>query len=214
VSRIAAAILAGGHGARLGGADKARLLFAGRRLIDHAIGAAATADLILVMRGANPALPGLPANAICLPDLSSATGGPLAGFAAAVAHLLVAESPPEFLLTLAVDAPFHPENFTAAAEEKLRQGQGAAIACYGGQPYPTNGLWRLAMLADLPRRVLAGAAPRSLMALAGELDALHLDWPEAAGGNPFDNVNTLADLLALQRRAKRNFGLGKAEQTR
>jgi molybdopterin-guanine dinucleotide biosynthesis protein A len=214
VSRIAAAILAGGHGVRLGDVDKARLLFAGRRLIDHAIGAVGTADPVLVMRGANAALPGLPANAACLPDLASATGGPLAGLAAAVAHLLVAESPPGFLLTLAVDTPFHPADFAEAAEERLRRGHRAAIACYGGQPYPTSGLWRLAILADLPRRVLAGTAPRSLMALAGEIEAQHLDWPEAVGGNPFDNVNTLADLLALQRRAKRNFGLGKAEQTR
>jgi molybdopterin-guanine dinucleotide biosynthesis protein A len=154
------------------------------------------------------------ANADGIPDLAAPVAGPLAGFAAAVAHLMTVESPPEFLLTLAVDTPFHPREFAAVAAERLDQGQLAVIAAHGGQAYPTNGLWRLAVLADLPRRVLAGQAPKSLMALASELGALNLDSPEAAGGNPFDNVNTLSELLALERRAMRNFGLGKAEQTR
>jgi molybdopterin-guanine dinucleotide biosynthesis protein A len=202
---MAAAILAGGRGARLGGVDKARLKLAGKRLIDHAIAIAGDASPVLLMRGAN---------AGGLPDLAAPVAGPLAGLAAAVAHLMTVESPPDFLLTLAVDTPFHPQDFATAAAEKLDQGHLAVIAAYGGQAYPTNGLWRLAVLADLPRRVLAGQAPKSLMALAGELGALHLDWPEVAGGNPFDNVNTLTELLALERRAMRNFGLGKAEQTR
>jgi molybdopterin-guanine dinucleotide biosynthesis protein A len=119
-----------------------------------------------------------------------------------------------YLLTLAVDTPFHPKSFAAIARERLDQGALAAIASYNGQAYPTNALWRLAVLADLPRRALAGKAPKSIMALAGELGAVHLDWSEEAGGDPFDNANTVFELMNLERRAIRNFGLGKAKQTR
>jgi molybdopterin-guanine dinucleotide biosynthesis protein A len=141
-------------------------------------------------------------------------GGPLAGLVAAVAHLMTVDSPPDYLLTLAVDTPFHPKSFAAIARERLDQGDLAAIAAYNGQAYPTNALWRLAVLADLPRRAMGGQAPRSMMALAGELGAIHLDWPEEVGGNPFDNANTVFELMNLERRAIRNFGLGKANQTR
>lgn len=214
MSRIAAAILAGGRGERLGGVDKAQLKLGGRRLIDHALDAAGDAEPILVLRAAGARPLSLPADITCLPDLAVSLGGPLAGLVAAVAHLMTVDSPPDYLLTLAVDTPFHPKSFAAIARERLDQGDLAAIAAYNGQAYPTNALWRLAVLADLPRRAMGGQAPRSMMALAGELGAIHLDWPEEVGGNPFDNANTVFELMNLERRAIRNFGLGKANQTR
>ncbi|AKR55654.1 Molybdopterin-guanine dinucleotide biosynthesis protein MobA [Devosia sp. H5989] len=203
MSRVAAVILAGGLGTRLGGVRKATLKVGGARLIDLTLSALAAADTIVVSSGAiPPAALSLPPGIAALPDLHPESRGPLAGLAAASAHFLRGAQPPEIIVCAPVDTPFLPPDFLARAVALLDAGAPAAVARYAGQAYPTTSAWRLSLLADLPRRLLANQGPPSLKHLAQELSAEPLEWENQPSGDPFANVNTLKDLLDLERRLR------------
>ncbi len=198
---IAAVILAGGRGERLGGAVKATIRVGGIRLIDRSFTAVAGATPILVANGrVDLADFGRERNRTFVPDVEGDVSGPLAGLAGAVAWLGARPALPDFILTVAVDTPFFPTAFLERALGGVGDA-GAIVARHLGQNYPTNALWRFAAIADLPVRVAQGTAPGSLKRLLAELGAGTLDWPEEAGGNPFANVNTPDDLIALRARA-------------
>ncbi len=198
VSRIGAVILAGGKGERLGGAVKATVTVGGVPLIQRVLDRVAACSPIVVAHGPHDiAALALPADVIPVADLPSGYAGPLAGFAAAVAAL---PEEVELLVCAAVDAPFLPVDYV----ERLVAGLGeapAAIASYEGQPYPTNSIWRLALVRDLPSQVVAGTAPRSLKSLAAAVGWLSVEWPRDPSGDPFANVNTPADLARAEARA-------------
>lgn len=196
-------ILAGGRGERLGGAVKADLAVGGVRLIERHRAALEPLGFTLLASIGHFALDDLelPAALVPIADLADGPAGPLAGVAAAMAWCLRAPEQPNFLLSVAVDTPFFPPEFVRAAKELIGAGTGAVVARHRGQDYPTNALWNFARLADLPQRTRSGTAPKSLKALAAELGAVGLEWPEMKGGDPFANANTPADLAALDARA-------------
>lgn len=202
--RLATLILAGGKGERLGGAMKANVTVGGVRLLERVSAALGAADVALIsVGGFDPAELGLLAGQVGVADLATDYAGPLAGVAAAIDWCNRAAEQPALLLTAAVDTPFLPADFAAKMLAALPEGAPAIIASYDGQDYPTNALWRLNALRDLPARVVAGTAPHSLRRLAAEVGAVTFDWPESPDGDPFANVNTPADLAALEARAAR-----------
>jgi molybdopterin-guanine dinucleotide biosynthesis protein A len=200
-ARVAAVILAGGRGERLGGVVKANLVVGGTRLLERVAGAIEPVDAVLIAHGAAaPEALYLMPWQTPVPDLDTGYAGPLAGLAGAVAWCTTNEEPPDILVTAAVDTPFLPKHFAALMVEALGDGS-ALVARHGGQDYPTNAAWRLSAIAGLPERLRAGTAPHSLRKLAAELSAGVLDWPESHGGDPFANANTPAELAALEARA-------------
>jgi molybdopterin-guanine dinucleotide biosynthesis protein A len=201
MARIAAVILAGGRGERLGGVNKANIRVGGVTLLDRVAARLAAADHLLIAHGnLDPASLSLAPGQIPLPDLPANYAGPLAGVAAAAAWCLAQRNAPEILVCAAVDAPFLPEAYLPRLVEALDTAP-AAICRHAGQDYPTNSAWRLSALATLTADLVAGTAPHSLKRLGAALGAAFLDWPESDGGDPFANANTPEDLLALQRRA-------------
>jgi len=201
MSGIAALVLAGGRGERLGGVRKAALKIGGRRLIDRAAANLAPhcAPLIVSTGRIEPVLLGLPAGATPLPDLDLPIGGPLAGILALADRLRSRDEPIDLVVSLAVDTPLVPKDFVP----RLLAGLGGAAAAYatcGENFYPTNAIWRRSALEQLADRVRRGAAPRSIRVFLQEIGAVTADWPDG-DGDPFANVNTLADLLSLERRA-------------
>ena len=198
---IAGLILAGGRGERLGGAIKSGLVVGGVRLLDRVADRLAGCAPLLVAHGRiDPELLGLGAAMIAVRDLEGDYAGPLAGLAGAMAYLNTLSTPPELLVSVAVDTPFLPVDFVERLVGGLGEGA-AAVAAYAGQPYPTNAIWRVARFRDLPERVAAGSAPRSLKSLAAAAGGVDLAWPVTAAGDPFANVNTPADLAELEHRA-------------
>ena len=200
--RIAAVILAGGRGRRMGGAIKANIVVGGRPLLQRVTEALGqTPSPIIVAHGATPAADlGMSSAHLAVPDLAVPYGGPLVGLAAAVAHCSGLREPPDALVSVAVDTPLMPADFVERLAAALRSDYPAVIARYAGQDYPTNAIWRLAAIRDLPLALAAGSAPRSLRGLAAGLGATFLDWPLSPGGDPFVNVNTPADLATLEAR--------------
>ena len=194
-----AVIIAGGKGERLGGVRKAELRIGGRRLIDRVADALHDAARpILVATGHGPPPAG---DYLGVADLDDSFGGPLAGLAAAVGWLARHGLHDGLIASVTVDTPFLPRDFIAVMTEAL--GDGAAVSArWGEQLYPPNTLWRLSAMATLPQRVRTGVAPNSPKALLAELGATSHDWQPASTVNPFDNLNTLTDLVRLQRRAR------------
>jgi molybdopterin-guanine dinucleotide biosynthesis protein A len=114
----AAVILAGGSGARLGGADKAALEHAGLPLLEHALRAVAgAAEVVVVGPEAETS------RRVTFTRETPTGGGPLAGLAAGVAAL---PQTPDLVVVLAVDMP----RVTAATVRRLLDAVGDGDAAW------------------------------------------------------------------------------------
>lgn len=197
MSPIHAVIIAGGRGERLGGVRKADLLIGGRRLVDRVAGAFGMIEspLMIAVGPLNDGR-GARGGALAVLDIQAPVGGPLAGLAAAVESLGERGIATGLLASAAVDTPFMPADFVARLAASRGQAP-AAFAAWDQQFYPPNALWRLETIRDLPARMRAGTAPSSLKVLLQELGAQPADWRKFMKSNPFLNINTLADVVAL-----------------
>ena len=195
-TRIAAVILAGGRGERLGGVNKAEIVFGGERLIERVVRAVGGSDPLLVAVGSTGYVPpiGRP-----IPDLPGDYAGPVAGVAAAIDSMSGLSA--EWLLSLAVDTPFFPLDFVGRAIA-IAGDADCILGCFGSQDYPTNALWRLEAIRTLPDSVRAGSAPRSLKRLAATLRTTRLDYAKLSADDPFLNANTPQDLKNLALRLR------------
>lgn len=196
---IHALILAGGHGSRLGDVRKDTIRLGGISLLDRVAGQLRdVSTTLLISTGAEIAVNR--EGAVTVPDLDLPIGGPLAGLIAAVEHLS-GGGPGDVLLTVAVDTPFLPNDYVRRLVAALGGGAIAAQAGWRDNFYPTNAIWRLSTLRELPARARSGAAPKSPKALLERAGAASVDWSDTHQADPFANINTLADLVALTRRA-------------
>jgi len=198
---VGALILAGGRGERLGGTIKSELDVGGIRLLERVADRLSICAPLLVAHGRlDPVSLHLTPRMVPVPDLAGDYAGPLAGMGGAVAYLASCATMPDLLVSVAVDTPFLPDDFVDALLASLRDAP-CAVAAYGGQPYPTNAVWRPALLLDLPGRIAAGTAPRSLKSLAASLGGKTVEWPRSNAGDPFANINTPEELAAARHRA-------------
>lgn len=194
-----AVIIAGGQGQRLGGARKADIRIGGITMLERVADALTSAARpVIVATGPHGASLALGPDYIGVSDLDSNGGGPLAGLAAAVASLRSRGITKGALVSVAVDTPFLPADYTQRLLAALTTAP-SAFAAWGDGFYPPNAAWRLEAIADLPERA---SAYGSLKALHQSLGGARVAWDDAAD-NPFDNLNTLQDLVALQKRANR-----------
>jgi molybdopterin-guanine dinucleotide biosynthesis protein A len=196
MTRVAAVILAGGKGERLGGVNKALIEVAGMTLLDRALAVTARSEVRLLAVGPVAWAPGRDIE--CIVDLPTDYAGPLAGVAAAVAQL--ASTPPQVLFSLAVDTPLFPGDFLDRALPLLATAP-VVLASYGGQDYPTNAVWRFDAIATLADTVRDGTSPHSLKRLAEGLGAIRLDYANITATDPFLNANTPEELAFLRLQA-------------
>lgn len=198
MSRTFGLILAGGEGSRLGGVRKADLRIGGVRLLERVsrIFEAQVAELLIASGQEGTIGPHA-----CILDESTTRMGPLAGIRAAVRYLETRAGAGDMLVTAAVDAPFLPSDYIKRLSQAAAE-SGAAYAAWGDNIYPTNSAWRIGALRDALEETSESAGPKSILR---KLDAVAVDWTAGAATDPFSNLNTLDDLIALQRRA---FALG------
>lgn len=188
--KIAAIVLAGGEGRRIGGGKPLRRL-RGRPLLDHAVTQVRQWTDAVAVGVRDPDQIGGSSAEIVLDDPS--LEGPLAGLAAGLRWARGRQS--EGLLALPSDMPFLPSDLKDRLLEAIGA-KAAAIASSDGRLHPVCGLWRVTALEQL--QDYADSGRRSLRGLAQEVGFVAVDWP-AEPLDPFFNINRPEDLDAAER---------------
>ena len=186
---IAAVVLAGGEGRRIGGAKPQRTL-AGRTLLERAVGQASAFSDLTAVAVRDPAQTKVPSGLVVIED--APCEGPLGGLAAALAF--TRSRGRAAVLTLPCDMPLVPADLSSRLAAALGD-HVAALAASGGRLHPVCGLWRTAALDILS--AYAGTGQRSLKGFAATVGFATVDWlPEPI--DPFFNVNTADDMARAE----------------
>lgn len=188
---FAGVVLAGGRAERMGGSDKCLLTLGGRPILSHILDRFSPQVGTVVLNANGPAERfstfGLSVITDPVADIGP-LGGVLAGLSWAREKRMAA------IVTVAGDTPFLPADLVA----RLNEGRGGAEtivqAASGGRVHPTFALWPTALADDL-RLFLEENGASSVRAFAGgRHEATIVDFPRAAGRDPFFNINTPRDL--------------------
>lgn len=190
---IAGVILAGGLARRMGGGDKALIDLGGRPLVAHVIARLSPqTDRIILNANGDPerfAEFDLPV----VPDPIEGAAGPLAGVLAGLEWASVNCPACSWIVTVAADTPFFPENLvdrlTASCQER---GGDMACATSNGRAHPVFGLWPIALVDDL-RKALVEQGIRKVDQWTGQYNCVETDF-ETDQIDPFFNVNRPEDL--------------------
>jgi len=207
---IAVVILAGGGGRRLGGVIKANIKLNGKSLFDRVAANVENIEgphILSIGDIAPDIFPTRPNSFpsahewVLLNDLHKKAIGPMAGLAAAVAYLNRREENIDYLLSVAVDSPLFPSFFCPEALEVLTDDVDVVVASHGGQIYPTNALWRLDSIVNLPDN-LQGLANFGVKGLLRQLRVHELALDRFDPDNPCQNINNIADILSIAPKVK------------
>ncbi|MCI5046661.1 MAG: molybdenum cofactor guanylyltransferase [Aquisalinus sp.] len=195
-SRLAAVILMGGKGTRLGGVDKARLLIGNRTAFHWVYGRVSPYVTRTYCSVANTEA----AKGLSLPvimDDEDRRGD--AGVADVILGCLrhVRDELPEtaqmtHLLTCPVDTPFIPENLVPSLAQAAGE-RSNAVATADGQLHGLHALWSFSCVDEFASLVEKHGI-RKLSALHDALEAVRVEFPVREGFDPFLNINTQADL--------------------
>ena len=192
--RVPAVILAGGLSRRMG-EMKVTLPFGPARLIDHVAARLArqAGPLALNVNGALAGLDLLPR----VPDDIRGFAGPLAGVAAAMAHVRRTLPGESHVLTVAADTPFFPGDLAERLAGAIDGPRGLAVAADADQNWhPVFALWPLALEPAL-RTFLSDPQNRRVRVFLEANGAVPIAFPLIAardgGIDPFFNINTPED---------------------
>lgn len=190
---IDAVVLAGGRAERLGGVSKPDVLVAGRRLLDHAMTAAARARRVVVVAPENVAVPDRVLRTVEDPPF----GGPVAGLAAGIAELDRApEAPAGSVLVLACDAPHVasavPRLLAAGVQADGDDSDGAVLVDREGRAQWLTAVYRLPRLRErlTARQDDVGRPGGSMRSLVAGLRLIEVP----ARGREADDVDTPEDV--------------------
>lgn len=187
---ITGVILAGGRGSRMGGRDKGLLTLDGTPLIERLIERLRPqVDALLISANRNQAryaAYGYPV----LADADDAYAGPLAGLAAALAHI---DTP--YALTVPCDAPFLPPDYAARMLQAHQAADAALTVAGDGQRLqPVYCLAARSLAPDLDAYLRAGQ--RRAETWIRRQAFVEADFSDLE--DMFVNLNTPAQWAALQ----------------
>jgi molybdopterin-guanine dinucleotide biosynthesis protein A len=188
--KIAAVILAGGEGSRMGG-DKPLRLLGGATLLDRVLRYASLLSGPMAVAIRDPNQIRDIGTRVILDDPS--IGGPLAGLKAAMRF--GRDERVDAVLTLPTDMPFLPSDLVDRLVNALPINM-AAIASSGARLHPVCGLWRVQALDLIPEYL--ASERRSLRGFANSIGCCAVEWP-VESVDPFFNINDLEDLATAER---------------
>ncbi|CAM5771197.1 molybdenum cofactor guanylyltransferase MobA [Bosea minatitlanensis] len=196
-------VLAGGLSRRMGGGDKPLRMLAGRPILAHVVERLrGQCDGLLINANGDPArfaAYGLPVLADTVPGFA----GPLAGILAGLDWLAAARPGAGWLVSVAADTPFAPNDLVARLHA-ARAAAGTALACAAsaGRRHHAIGLWPVELRHDL--RAALASGERRLGRWTEKHGVAVAEWP-AEPVDPFFNINTpeeLAEADGLLRRLR------------
>ena len=188
-------VLAGGPGARVGGADKGLLPLRGRPLIAHVLDALRPrCEALLIV--ANRNLDGYSRFATTVSDEGKGHAGPLAGIVAALTQLGSQSDaePRGWMMTVPVDCPQPPTDLRELLQSALTNyvNAGCAVAHDETGPQPLFALYRLAQAGPLLTSARAALASHaSVLQWHREIGARAVDFSDRPAA--FRNLNTPED---------------------
>jgi len=198
--RPPAVILAGGRSSRMGGGDKCLLPVLNKPLITHILDALTpqTSD-ILINTNSDPG-PFLKFSLPVLPDAIPGFQGPLAGLLTGMLWARRRYPRQVYLLSVAGDVPFLPEDLVAQLHESLVSGHAdIAIAACPHTSHPTIGLWPV----DLAERLEHDLMETNIRSMLQWISAFRVAQAQFSS-QALMNLNTRAELDACQQ-AVRSF---------
>jgi molybdopterin-guanine dinucleotide biosynthesis protein A len=191
-------ILAGGQARRLGGGDKALTDVGGRPLLAHAIERLSPqVDSIVINANGDPArfdAFGLPVVA----DTVEGFVGPLAGVLAGMEWALANAPDCSWIVTVATDAPFFPEDLVSRLFEAVSD-DSADLACAesNGRAHPVFGIWPVRLAGDL-QHALVVEDIHKVNVWTGNHSLSLVPFP-APAVDPFFNINRPEDVAEAAR---------------
>lgn len=190
-ARLAAVVLTGGTGARLGGADKASIEIEGRTLLEHALAATAAADEIVVVGAQAPT-----SRSVTWTREDPPGGGPAAGLLAGLDALA---APAEVVCALAVDMPRFTEHtlgrlLDALVATPAADADAACLVDDAGRTQWLAGVYRYGPLVGACPRARGSAYGLALRRLLATLTVLGVP----AVADETRDVDTWADLRDLR----------------
>jgi molybdopterin-guanine dinucleotide biosynthesis protein A len=195
--KVAAAILAGGKGTRLGNVDKTGLLVGGRTILDRQLQALrGRFSRVLLVAGETP--PAAPADVTILRDRAPAGSGPLAGLDAALAALTPDE---DSVVCIAGDLPLILPPALDLLRDTAPEAE-ALVPLVAGHPEPLFARYHRSCAGPV-----AAALAEGRLKTMGLLASVHVHWlPESAlrAVDPtlqsLHNINTPEDLARAEQR--------------
>lgn len=193
----AGVILAGGLARRMGGGDKPLRAVGGRSILDRVIDCVSPQTRALALNANGDPARFAPWGLPVIADSVEGFAGPLAGVLAGMDW--AAQTCPDagFLLSVAADCPFLPNDLAARLEAAREADADIAVAASGGQAHPVIALWRVSLREDL-RHALTVENMRKIDRWTARHRVVTVEWP-ADPVDPFFNANTPEDVELAER---------------
>jgi molybdopterin-guanine dinucleotide biosynthesis protein A len=194
---IAGIVLAGGRSRRMGGPDKAFVLFHGKHLLAHAVGRLRPQVAALAVNSNREAAR---FDSVGVPVVADPVPGHLGPLAGILAGMRWAESAGmAHVASVAVDAPLFPSDLVARLAEAGGDAT-IAIARSGARLHPVFGLFPVGVADDLAAFIGRGESLRVTDWLSRHA-VVPVDFAGDPGQlDPFFNINTPADLAMAEER--------------
>lgn len=199
---IVGIVLAGGLSRRMGGGDKSLLDLAGRPMLSQVVERLQPQVLRIVLN-ANGDLArfgdfDLPVIADTIPGFVGPLAGVLAGLQWARHTTNV-----DWIATAPSDTPFLARDLVMRLRAGLKPGDDVVVARSRRKRHATIALWALTLADDLANW-LANPQHRAIHDWLDSRTCSYVDFEDAAGFDPFFNVNTRDDLALAKRRMMEN----------
>ena len=196
----AGVILAGGLARRMGGGDKPLRAVGGRSILDRVIDCASPQTRALALNANGDPARFAPWGLPVVGDTVEGFAGPLAGVLAGMDW--AAQTCPDagFILSVAADCPFLPNDLAARLEAAGEADADIAVAASGGQAHPVIALWRVSLREDL-RHALTVENMRKIDRWTARHKVVTVEWA-VDPVDPFFNANTPEDVELAERLAR------------
>ena len=195
ISSTAAAILAGGKSTRMAGRQKALLEIQGRALIDHVITTLRTVFDEIIIVSNNPDFRSACSHGCQLTTDHFCNVGPLGGI-----HAALSCCRHEAVFVCACDMPkLDPGNIRAMVRAYAENRSEVVLPRVGRLIEPLHAIYATRMASCLAE-YLRTAQDYAIRNFLDTRNVRHIDFPPGEGARIFENINTMQDLRATQRR--------------
>lgn len=191
-------ILAGGQSRRMNGQDKSLIELGGETLIKRAIKRLKSQTPKIIISTNSNSQSYLEFNLPITKDEITNYAGPLAGILTAMRWAQANKPNFKQIITIAVDTPFFPNDYTKTMLDKHHGKTQITIANSNGRNHPVFAIWDISLAEDL-QKFLVDEGNRKVMVFAERYNFTTQKFDDKSGVDPFFNINTYEDLTEAQK---------------